>query len=82
MDFHVRVQLSSPFACYIYYNVQLRTLSDHLFWKGLFTQFIIRSLRNLYFFFDIGYQNFINNLTKLVSSQTLAHVQLRVCLKY
>ena len=30
----------------------------------------------------IGYQNFINDLTKLVSSQTLAHVQLRVCLKY
>ena len=29
-----------------------------------------------------GYQNFINDLTKLVSSQTLAHVQLRVCLKY
>ena len=29
----------------------------------------------------IGYPNFIN-LTKLVSSQTLAHVQLRVCLKY
>ena len=28
------------------------------------------------------YQNFINDLTKLVSSQTLAHVQLRVCLKY
>ena len=30
----------------------------------------------------IGYQNFINDLTKLVSSQTLAHIQLRVCLKY
>ena len=30
----------------------------------------------------IGYQNFINDLTKLVSSQTLAHVQPRVCLKY
>ena len=30
----------------------------------------------------IGYQNFINDLTKLVSSQTLAYVQLRVCLKY
>ena len=30
----------------------------------------------------IGYQNFINDLTKLVSSQTPAHVQLRVCLKY
>ena len=30
----------------------------------------------------IGCQNFINDLTKLVSSQTLAHVQLRVCLKY
>ena len=30
----------------------------------------------------IGYQNFINDLTKLVSSQTLAHVQLRVCLKH
>ena len=30
----------------------------------------------------IGYQNFINDTTKLVSSQTLAHVQLRVCLKY
>ena len=29
MDFHVRVQLSSPFACYIYYNAQLRKLSDH-----------------------------------------------------
>ena len=28
----------------------------------------------------IGYQNFINDLTKLVSSQTLAHIQLRVCL--
>ena len=28
-----------------------------------------------------SYQNFINDLTKLVSSQTLAHVQLRVCLK-
>ena len=30
----------------------------------------------------IGYQNFINDLTKLVSSQHLAHVQLRVCLDY
>ena len=29
----------------------------------------------------IGYPNFINDLTKLVSSQTLAHVQLRICLK-
>ena len=30
----------------------------------------------------IGYQNFINDLTKLFLSQTLVHVQLRVCLKY
>ena len=30
----------------------------------------------------IGYPNFINELTKLVSSQTLAHVQQRVCQKY
>ena len=30
----------------------------------------------------ISYPNFINDLTNLVSSQTLTHVQLRVCLKY
>ena len=30
----------------------------------------------------IGYPNFKSDFTKLVSSQTLAHVQLRVCLKY
>ena len=33
-------------------------------------------------FYRVCYQNFINDLTKLVSSQSLAHVQLRVCLKY
>ena len=27
-------------------------------------------------------KNFIDDLTKLVSLQTLAHVQLRVCLKF
>ena len=30
----------------------------------------------------IGYQNFINDLKKLIISQNLAHLQLRVCLKY
>ena len=30
----------------------------------------------------IGYQNFINYLTKPVSSHTPAHVKLRVYLKY
>ena len=30
----------------------------------------------------ICYPNLINDLTNLASSQTLAHVQLRVCLKY
>ena len=41
---------------------------------------LLRAKKNFPHF--IGYQNFINDLTKLVSSQTLAHVQLRVCLKY
>ena len=41
---------------------------------------LLRAKKNFRHF--IGYQNFINDLTKLVSSQTLAHVQLRVCLKY
>ena len=41
---------------------------------------LLRSKKNFQHF--IGYQNFLNDLTKLVSSQTLAHVQLRVCLKY
>ena len=50
---------------------------------GIETKFavgITESQKNFPHF--IGYKNFINDLTKLVSSQTLAHVQLRVCLKY
>ena len=38
-------------------------------------------LLNLYFNLYLNL-NFINDLTKLVSSQILAHVQLRVCQKY
>ena len=42
------------------------------------TKLAVESQENFPHF--IGYQNFINDLTKLVSSQTLAYIQLRVCL--
>ena len=42
----------------------------------------VKDIEDTLKFHFIGYQNFINDLTKLVSSQNLAHVQLRVCLKY
>ena len=47
---------------------------------GTYELVLLRAKKSFLHF--IGYQNFINDLTKLVSSQTLAHVQLRVCLKY
>ena len=43
---------------------------------------ITESQERLEYLHFIGYRNFIKNLTKLVLSQTLAHVQLRVCIKY
>ena len=64
-------------------------LIDGLFWSytglepilSLSLQLVLlRAKKNFPHF--IGSQNFINDLTKLVSSQTLAHVQIRVCLMY